>query len=82
MVTIEDIQKELHAIKILCAQKHPNIIDVIDHDRFKYLSYYVIDMEFRELTLADYIEGNREVVTNMINSTFIERNKMDMRTRR
>jgi hypothetical protein len=39
-------------------------------------------MEFCELTLADYIGGNREVVTNMINSTFIERSKMDMGAKR
>ena len=38
------------------------VVHVHGHNWLKGSPYYTIDMEFRELTLADYIRSNRNLV--------------------
>lgn len=56
------MQNEARAITKLCIQGHQNIVKVYGHNHLKGSVYYAIDMEYCELTLADYISGNREGV--------------------
>jgi serine/threonine protein kinase len=73
--TAEDVANEIRAVTKLCAQKHQNIIDVFSSDWLKGSPYYAIDMEFCELSLADYIGGDRELVSKatIIETTLNER---------
>lgn len=61
-LTKEDVQNEARAITKLCIQGHRNIVRVYRHKHLKGSGYYAIDMEFCDLTLADYISGDRESV--------------------
>jgi serine/threonine protein kinase len=61
-LTKEDVQNEARAITKLCIQGHQNIVKVYGHKHLKGSGYYAIGMEFCDLTLADYISGDRESV--------------------
>ena len=58
----DDLTNEIRAIDKLCAGKHPNLVHVQRHNWLKDSPYYAIDMEFCDLTLEEYIRGDRELV--------------------
>lgn len=64
-ITAEDVGNEIRAVTKLCAHGHKNIVNVRSHYLLQNSPYYAIDMEFCELTLADYIRGNRELVATV-----------------
>jgi serine/threonine protein kinase len=70
-IMTEDVQNEIRAVTKLCSQKHPNVIDVLCHDWLKGSPYYAIDMEFCELTLADYIRGDRELIFKTVTTEMV-----------
>jgi serine/threonine protein kinase len=61
-LTKQDVENEARAITKLCVQGHENIVKVYGHEHLKGSGYYAIDMEYCDLTLADYIRGNQELV--------------------
>ena len=64
-ITTEDVENEARAVDKLCARGHRNVVQVLFHGWLKGSPYYVIDMEFCELTLAEYIDGNPSVVAKL-----------------
>jgi serine/threonine protein kinase len=64
-LTPEDVSNEIRAVTKLCTHGHRNIIYVRSHYLLQNSPYYAIDMELCELTLADYIRGNREQVATV-----------------
>lgn len=52
----EDIEHEAQAIRKICGQgAHKNIIAVLKLGELRHTSYYFIDMELCDLSLAEYI---------------------------
>lgn len=58
----QDLKNEIRAITSCSQHNHENIVYVLSHFPMQNLIHYAIDMEFCELTLADYIIGNQDVV--------------------
>lgn len=59
-MTDEDIEKEVHAIDIICCTGHGNIVQILHHGWFNSGFYYFIDMELCALNLDDYIYRKQE----------------------
>lgn len=57
-----DVKNEIEAIKKLCSRGHPNIVEVLGHFALPNSLYYAIDMELCEITLGDFIKGERNLV--------------------
>jgi serine/threonine protein kinase len=58
----DDIENEIRAVLKLCVRGHQNIVRLIGHNWLHGSSYYAIDMELCDLTLAEFVNGKREVV--------------------
>jgi len=58
----EDVESEIETITKLCCQGHRNVVEVISHRALTSSPYYAIDMEFCDLTLGDFIGGERDLV--------------------
>lgn len=58
-IAIEDVENEVRALTKLCVKGHLNIVQVRSHDWLSGSPYYAIDMEYCELTLAEYIQEKR-----------------------
>jgi serine/threonine protein kinase len=57
-VTKPEIENEIRAVKKLCQTSHPNIVQIFEFGQLKpNSSFYFIDMESCEFTLAHYITG-------------------------
>ena len=61
-LTKQDVENEARAITKLCVQGHENIVKVYGHEHLKGSGYYAIDMEYCDLTLADYIRGDQDPI--------------------
>jgi serine/threonine protein kinase len=57
-----DVKNEIEAIEKLCSRGHRNIVEVLGHFALPNPLYYAIDMELCEITLGDFIEGERNLV--------------------
>ena len=57
-VNKEDVDNELRATDKLCRSSHPNIVQVLQYGQLlRDSSFYYIDMELCEFSLARYING-------------------------
>jgi len=57
-VTKDDVDNEIRAIKKLCQNDHPNIVQVFDYGQLNRDStIYFIDMELCDISLASYLLG-------------------------
>ena len=59
-MTDEDIEKEAHAIDIICSTGYAYIVQILPHGWFYSNSHYFIDMELCALNLDDYIYYKQE----------------------
>lgn len=55
------IENETRALRKLCNGTHPNLIVVLNMDRFRFSPLYFIDMELCDLSLHDYLYPTSEL---------------------
>jgi len=57
-VTKDDVDNELRALKKLCQNQHPNIVQVFDYGELNPDSaVHFIDMELCDISLGHYLDG-------------------------
>jgi serine/threonine protein kinase len=56
----EDVQNEIRAVMKLCITGHPHIVQILGNPaKLSNSTYYAIDMEFCEVTLENFVAGER-----------------------
>jgi serine/threonine protein kinase len=53
----QEIANEAEAVALLCTNRHPNIVEVLDHGHISVVNFY-IDMELCDLSLAKLLKRN------------------------
>jgi serine/threonine protein kinase len=51
------VDNEVHALKVLCKEGHPNIVSVLQIGELRNSQDLFIDMELCDLNLTEYIRG-------------------------
>lgn len=59
LTTENDIKNEIDAMIAICGNEHKNIVTILHHGPLPSSDYHFIDMQFCELNLDDYINGER-----------------------
>jgi len=81
-MTINDVINEIRAVTKLCQRGNINVVNVISHGPLKHSPFYAIDMEFCNLTLAEYMTGKRDLVEQGLRLHLVGYDKLEGSVRR
>lgn len=53
-----EVENEVKAVTALCTKSHPNIIQILQHGKLDLVNYF-IDMELCDLSLREFLRGEK-----------------------